>query len=173
MALRTADDRSTGPGARRPQANRAAYAAAVLASASAAVTLYWTAGGTALLDTVGGSVEETARDRDAAALALGLVTFAAKGAGAVLALVLARVTPRRSPPRRAVEVTAKVAAAVLVVWGAAGMVGAALGLAGSAGGDVDRTALWGHLLLWDPWFVLWGAALWRATGRPRSRPTAT
>lgn len=57
----------------------------------------------------------------------------------------------------------KVAAVVLVVYGALNVVGAGLGLAGVANdGHVDRTALWGHALLWDPWFVLWGALLWRA-----------
>ncbi|MEA2497122.1 MAG: hypothetical protein QOJ29_5033, partial [Thermoleophilaceae bacterium] len=35
--------------------------AAALAFASAAVSLYWTLGGTALLDTVGGAVEDLAR----------------------------------------------------------------------------------------------------------------
>jgi hypothetical protein len=37
-----------------------------------------------------------------------------------------------------------------------------LGLAGIGGDDVDREALWGHAVLWDPWFVLWGVLLWRA-----------
>ncbi len=35
-----------------------AYAAAVLAFGSAAVSLYWTLGGTVLLDTVGGTLED-------------------------------------------------------------------------------------------------------------------
>jgi hypothetical protein len=38
-----------------------AYAAAVLAFGSAAVSLYWTLGGTVLLDTVGGTFEHLAR----------------------------------------------------------------------------------------------------------------
>ena len=45
-------------------------AAAVLAFASAAVTLYWTLGGTLLLDTVGGAFEELVRRRSPGALAL-------------------------------------------------------------------------------------------------------
>lgn len=49
---------------------RIAYAAAVLAFASAALSLFWTVGGSWLLDTVGGSVETLARTRSAAALAL-------------------------------------------------------------------------------------------------------
>jgi hypothetical protein len=43
-----------------------AYAAAVLAWASAAVSLYWTLGGTRLLDTLGGSLEDLAQDRSVA-----------------------------------------------------------------------------------------------------------
>ena len=57
---------------------RWAHTAALLAFASAAVTLYWTLGGTALLDTVGGEFEELARDRSAGAIALGTATVAAK-----------------------------------------------------------------------------------------------
>jgi hypothetical protein len=40
-----------------------AYAAAALAFGSAAVSLYWTLGGTVLLDTVGGTFEDLARER--------------------------------------------------------------------------------------------------------------
>jgi hypothetical protein len=45
---------------------RPAYAAAGLAFASAAVSLFWTLGGTLLLDTVRGAIEDLARDRSAA-----------------------------------------------------------------------------------------------------------
>jgi hypothetical protein len=45
---------------------RWAYLAAGLALASAAVSLFWMLGGTALLDTVGGEIEELARERSAA-----------------------------------------------------------------------------------------------------------
>jgi hypothetical protein len=41
----------------------AAVAAGVLGTASAAVSAYWALGGTELLDTVGGSIEEWGRDR--------------------------------------------------------------------------------------------------------------
>ena len=56
----------------------AAYAAAALAFAPAATSLYWAFGGTALLETVGGEIEELARERSAAALALIGATAAAK-----------------------------------------------------------------------------------------------
>jgi hypothetical protein len=47
-------------------ANPPALAAAVLAFASAAVTAFWLLGGTLGLDTVGGEIEEQARERSAA-----------------------------------------------------------------------------------------------------------
>ncbi|MDQ5834476.1 MAG: hypothetical protein M3550_15700 [Actinomycetota bacterium] len=59
--------------------------AAALAFASAAVTLFWTLGGTLGLDTVGGQLEELARARSAGALLLGTV------------VVLARSPPACSP----------------------------------------------------------------------------
>ena len=51
-----------------------ARAAAGLAFASAAVSCYWTAGGAFLLDTVGGAIEELARERSLGAVALGAGT---------------------------------------------------------------------------------------------------
>jgi hypothetical protein len=50
----------------------AAYAACVLALLSAIPSFYWAAGGTIGLDTVGGAIEELARARDPAGVALGL-----------------------------------------------------------------------------------------------------
>ena len=52
---------------------RWAYLAAGLAVASAAFSLYWALGGTALLDTVGGEIEELARERAPAAVVTLLV----------------------------------------------------------------------------------------------------
>src|SRR5262245_44723825 len=67
-----------------------AYAAAMLAFTSAAVSLYWTFGGTALLDTLGGTFERLARDRSTATLALGIGVVLVKIAGGLLALALVR-----------------------------------------------------------------------------------
>ena len=66
----------------------AAYAAAVLAFASAAVSAYWTLGGTVLLDTVGGTIERLARERSAPAILLGIVVVLVKVAGGLLALAM-------------------------------------------------------------------------------------
>jgi hypothetical protein len=65
-----------------------ARAAAALAFASAAVSCYWTAGGTFLLDTVGGAIEELARERSLGAVALGAATVLLKVVAGVLALAL-------------------------------------------------------------------------------------
>lgn len=51
------------PTAHSRRSSLPAYLAAVLAFASAAVTLFWTLGGTVGLDTVGGHLEELARAR--------------------------------------------------------------------------------------------------------------
>src|SRR6266496_651458 len=72
----------------------AAYLAAGLAFASAAITAYWVFGGTALLDTLGGSVERLARDRSGAALALAAAVVVIKTVAGLLALLLL------SPARR-------------------------------------------------------------------------
>src|SRR4029450_9763761 len=67
-----------------------AYVAAMLAFASAAVSLYWTLGGTALLDALGGAFERLARDRSTAALGVGVGVVLVKVAAGLLALALVR-----------------------------------------------------------------------------------
>jgi Protein of unknown function (DUF3995) len=138
----------------------AAGVAAALAFASAAVSLYWTAGGTWLLDTVGGSIEELARERSTGAVAAGVVVVLAKVAVGLLALRLDRHWRR---------VLAALAAGVLVVWGGANVVFGALALAGAVGQVDDEHALRWHVFLWDPWFLVWGIALALATARARTR----
>src|SRR3954451_2121976 len=96
----------------------AAAAAAVLAFASAAISLYWSLGGTALLGTVGGAIEDLARDRSLGAVALGLAAAALKLLAGALALALRRL-PARGLWRRAVLAAGAAAAAVLSLWGAA------------------------------------------------------
>jgi Protein of unknown function (DUF3995) len=133
----------------------AAWTAAVLGLASAAVSAYWTAGGTALLDTVGGAIESLAEDRSAPALLLGLGVVAAKLVAVVLALALLRPVPR------AVRLLALLAGALLTVWGGANVVlgGAVLTGLLDLGPVADERALRWHVLLWDAWFLLWGVAL--------------
>jgi hypothetical protein len=57
-----------------------------LAIASAAMSVFWTFGGTWLLDTIGGSIEKLARTRSLSALALGTATSQTKIGAGLLAL---------------------------------------------------------------------------------------
>lgn len=142
----------------------AAAVAAGLAFASAAVTAYWTFGGTALLDTVGGYPEELARSRTTPAVLVGLLVIAVKSVGGVIALVLAKPSGNRLR-RRVVVVAAAVGSAVLTVYGGLLVAVGALVLTGvlEPDGPVDRRALSWHVLLWDMWFLLWGLSLAVAT----------
>ena len=137
-----------------------ARAAAGLAFASAAVSCYWTAGGTVLLDTVGGAIEELARERSLGAVVLGAATVALKVVAGVLALAL--LHPPAGAFRRRVLILANgVASAILCLWGGINVVVGALVLGGavSPSGDIDRYALRWHVFLWDLWFLVWGVAL--------------
>ena len=145
-----------GPSDAVGTAGRAASGAAVvLAVASAACSAYWTAGGTALLDTVGGAIERLAQERTPTALTLGVGTVLAKLVAAGLAWAL----PRR--PRRPVRVLAWLAGGLLTLWGGANVLLGALVLTGALdlGPVADERALRWHVLLWDLWFLLWGLAL--------------
>lgn len=137
-----------------------AYTAAGLAFTSAAVTVYWTLGGTMLLETVGG------------AFALGATTALLKLATGVLAVALAWNPPARH--RRALVLAATVASAALILWGAATVVlgGLVLTEVVVPADPVDEWALRWHVLLWDLWFLVWGISLALAAGRARRRPSA-
>jgi Protein of unknown function (DUF3995) len=141
-------------------------------------SFYWAAGGTIGLDTVGGAIEELARARDPAGVALGVAAGVLKVAGGVLALALVRPWGR-VVPRRLLLAAAWAAAGVLTAYGGLLVAVGALVLAAAVrpAGPVDRTALWWHVAFWDPWFLVWGlllgVAAWgygRASRRPRERP---
>jgi Protein of unknown function (DUF3995) len=150
---------------RSTQRNPPAVAAAVLAFASAAVTAYWLLGGSAGLDTVGGEIEEQARERSAATLAVLAVTLLAKLAAGGLALALA---DSRTRGRRSLVSLGLVGGLALALYGGALVIAGALALAGvgdSAGRD--EYALRWHVFFWDPWFFVWGVALALAAVRAR------
>jgi hypothetical protein len=173
--------RTEGPAWHQPAAGTrpsrttwAAYAACALALLSAIPSFYWAAGGTIGLDTVGGAIEELARARDPAGVALGIGAGVLKVAGAVLALALVRPWGRRVP-RRLLGGVAWAASMVLTLYGGLLVAVGALVLAGVIGpaGPVDRTALRWHVLVWDLWFLVWGlllgVAAWHYGGRSRDR----
>jgi Protein of unknown function (DUF3995) len=147
------------------QRNPPAVAAAVLAFASAAVTAFWLLGGSVGLDTVGGEIEEQARERSAAALAVLAVTLLAKLAAGGLALALA---DSRTRGRRSLVILGLVGGLGLALYGGVLVIAGALALAGvgdSAGRD--EYALRWHVFFWDLWFFVWGVTLAWAAVRAR------
>lgn len=155
----------------------AAYAACALALLYAAVSFYWALGGTVGVDTLGGTVEETARAGGPEGTALGLAAGVLKLAGGLLALALVRPWGGVLP-RRLLLAAAWAASAVLCLYGGAVVVAGALVLAGvvDPSGPVDRTALRWHVFLWDLWFLVWGillgVAAWHFGRDPGRRPAA-
>jgi len=158
---------TAGAGSRSSVAGRtAAWTAAVLGLASAAVSAYWTAGGTGLLETVGGSIEALAEERCVAALLLGAGVVVARLVTVVLALALLR-----RPPRWA-RLLALLVGAALTLWGAANVLlgGAVLTGLLDLGPVTDERALRWHVLFWDAWFLIWGIALLCAVRAASRRP---
>lgn len=94
------------------------------------MSVFWTVGGTWLLDTVGGSIEKLARTRSPSALALGTAISLAKIGAALLALALIRPWGRHVPDRVLVGAN-MFASAVLVTWGGANVLAGALALTGA------------------------------------------
>jgi Protein of unknown function (DUF3995) len=148
-------------------ARAAAYGSCVLAWFYALVSAYWTAGGTWLLSTVGGQVEELARRGGTAALLVGVVTVLLKVAGGVLGLALVRPWGRRLP-QRPLRGAALTAGGALTLYGAANVVLGGLGLLGVFGPPADPVALRWHVGVWDLWFLVWGLLLLVAA--PLRRP---
>ena len=147
-----------------------AYVAAGLAFASAALSLYWTLGGTLLLDTVGGAIEDLARDRSAAAIAVGIGVTILKAAAGALAVALARPAGAARPARLLLGANA-LASVVLILWGGINVVvgGLVLGDLIVPADDVDEHALRWHVFVWDLWFLVWGLFLGLAAARFRRR----
>jgi hypothetical protein len=151
----------------------AAYGSCALAWLYALVSAYWTAGGTWLLATVGGQVEDLARRGGTAVLLVGVGTVSLKVAGGVLGLAFAQPWGRRLP-QRPLRVVGLAAGGLLTLYGGANVVLGGLGLLGVFGAPADPRALRWHVGVWDLWFLLWGllllaAALPRRTSHPVGR----
>ena len=139
-----------------------ACAGAALGVLYAAVSAYWGAGGTALLDTIGGMLEREGRAHKPGLLAVVWTTVALKLTASGIGL-LAVAQPHWLSPRwcRVVRAAAWLAAVVLVLYGG---VLTSVGLLVQAdivhaSTHADHKALQWHAFLWDPWFLVWGLLL--------------
>lgn len=149
--------------ARRPPADRPwLLVATALGLGHAAVSLLWALGSTWLLGTVGGQIEKWGRE---GGLTVGLV-LAAVVVVKLVAVAAIWIGVRRG--HRLARLVGWTAAGVLVVYGGLLTTVQSLALSGvvQTPPGADREALLWHTVLWDPWFLLWGAcaavALWRS-----------
>jgi hypothetical protein len=170
---------SQGPSSARATGLRAAQAAFAVGLLYAAISVYWGAGGTWLLDTVGSGLGKghggSALVVLAVWLAVGLKVIAAvlpllavnadtsTGAGRL------RLTGPRLTWPRLIRGLTWVEAVILTVYG---LVWTAVGLLVQAGvigtsATADHRALEWHAYLWDPWFLVWGLLVTAALIRSR------
>ncbi len=152
----------------RDRAFTFACAAAVVGVLYALISAYWAAGGTALLDTIGGSLEHAGRAGGLAVTATLWVVAALKLFGAWLPIAV--VADANLPSGRARRRLAQIEAALLTVYG---LVLTSVGLLVQAGvihrsAHADQKALAWHAFFWDPWFLLWGLLIIAALRQRRA-----
>jgi hypothetical protein len=165
-----------GPAVRQRRAaaggSRLAQVACVAGLAYAAISVYWAVGGTWLLDTVAGTLEQQGRAGNPGIILAVWAAAVLKIIGAIVPLAAAGVTPGQAATaawRRQMRVLAWLEAAILTVYGLV-LTGAGLlvqsGVIASAASADHRALAW-HAYLWDPWFLLWGALITAALVRSR------
>ena len=167
-----------GPGARqrRPAAKgaRLAQAACGAGLAYAAVSVYWALGGTWLLDTVAGTLEQQGRAGNPGIILAVSAAAVLKVIGAIAPLAAVRVTSGQATiagrRQMRLRVLAWLEAAILTIYGLVLTVAGLLVQSGAIApaASADHRALAWHAYLWDPWFLLWGALA--AAALARSRP---
>lgn len=150
----------------RSAPHRAGWAfvvAAVAGTAHGLFSLYWAAGGTWLVGTLGTDIVQTFADTLWLLLPVGIL----KVGFALLPLLLAR---HGQPIAGVVRLVLWLGAGTLVVWGGLNTVIAHLVLAGAIqpAGGYDHQGMVGHAWIWDPLFLIWGVAL--AVGLRQARP---
>ena len=155
--------------ASRAHATTLARSASALMVVSALISTYWAAGGTGLLDTVGGSIARWGRDGGAGVRLTLFAIVVLKLAAAWLPLQ-ALSEPRHPTVRR----LAWLEAAILTVYGGVLTV---TGFAVQAGlikapKNADWKAFDWHAFLWDPWFLITGLLLWAALQHTHKHPNA-
>ncbi len=156
--------------AMRPNGLGFALAGMVVGLLYGAVSVYWGLGGTVLLDTVGGSLEQGGRAGDlAVVLALWAAVVLKLVAAALPLVVIYRLGGVGW--QRFAQVLVWTEAVVLVVYG---LVLTSVGLLVQSGviaasASADHWALAWHAYLWDPWFLVWGLLVVGALLRLRHR----
>jgi hypothetical protein len=139
-----------------------ACVAALVGALYAGVSAYWGVGGTALLDTIGGTLERAGRAHTAGVFVVLWITVVLKLVAVVVGLLAAAQPEWLSQTRyRVVRRVAWLAAGILVVYGGVLTVIGLLVQADivHASAHADQKALRWHAFLWDPWFLVWGLLL--------------
>ena len=144
--------------------------------AYAAISVYWAVGGTWLLATIGGTLEQQGRAGNPGIIVAVWAAAVLKIIGAIVPLAAAGVTPGQATTawRRQMRVLAWLQAAILTVYGlaltSAGLLVQTGAIASAA--SADHRALAWHAYLWDPWFLLWGVLVTASLVRSRQPRTA-
>jgi len=149
---------TTGDGGRPLAGLPLVWLAFAFGMVHAAFSLYWALGGDLLLPTVGEWAVTLVTEHPA----LAAVTLAVVGLGkAAAATVPVLVAYRRMPWPRVWRGVSWVGGLVLIGYGALNVAVSGAVLAGVIRSDegFDADAMIGHAFLWDPLFLLWGAAL--------------
>lgn len=149
------------------------YAAAAAAFSFAAVSFYWALGGLAGLSSLGDDFKELARARDPTLITIVWITAVLKAAVGALALALVQPWGARLP-RRWLLLLAWGCAAILILYGLLQEASVALVMLDviTPAEPADPTVLRWRLLLWEPWFVVWGVLLGLAARYAHKRPEA-
>jgi hypothetical protein len=136
----------------------AGYATAACAFLFALTSFYWGFGGTFALDTVGREAVELIEAGDVGIYLAVWFAGVVKVAGGVLALALVRPWGRRYLRHWMLMLAGWGGAAVLILYGGAQISVQLMVRAGiiAPAGEMDWRGFYGHLYLWDPWFVVWG-----------------
>lgn len=112
------------------------------------------------ISTLGGRIEELTLARDPVIMTMVWVTGLLKVLGGLLALALVQPWGRRLPRQWLVRV-AWGGAVLLTAYGLLQVTSLALVASGviTPTEPVEPTVLWWRLLLWEPWFLVWGILL--------------
>ncbi|OZC66125.1 hypothetical protein CH251_23935 [Rhodococcus sp. 06-462-5] len=145
--------------------------ACALGIVHAASSGYWAAGGRWMLDTVGSFATEWVDSEPETARTALLVLTLVKLAAAILPALAYMNRPRLAAQNRTrlpslILGISWPGSVLLILWGGASFVGAAIGLIAS---DENRNVKYGHLFF-DGIFLLWGTALLTALILARKTP---